>query len=165
MCQKIGHWHIVLFQTDDISIFLFENSTQSSSIILLLSSLLIRKCLARCVIDCISCTACAIGICELVLWRCHRGRFISLLIVDIFFSLILLWTLFYEQYADKLLLKIKYYLHNKIEEEKSRIRQKPLLNERYVIIGSFQSPVFVMQVIIASLSFITTLLSYKHKGM
>jgi hypothetical protein len=100
----------------------------------------------------------------MILWPCHH-RFISLLIGDIVISLILLWTLFYEQHSDKILLKIKYYLHCKIEEDANHIRRKASQKEQFVIIASFQSPVFLMQVTFASLPFIATLLSYKRQGI
>jgi hypothetical protein len=101
----------------------------------------------------------------MILWRCHH-RLISLLIGDIVVSLLLLWTLFYEQYSDKILLKIKFYLHHKVEEEENtQIRRKVSINEQFVIIPSFQSLVFIMQVIFASLPFVATLLSYKHKSI
>ncbi len=98
----------------------------------------------------------------MILWRCHH-RLMSLLIGDIIISLILLWTLFYEQHSDKILLKIKFYLHRKVEEEDIQIKRKTSLNEQFIIISSFQSLVFIMQVILASLPFIATSLSYKHK--
>jgi hypothetical protein len=103
----------------------------------------------------------------MLLWRCHH-RLISLLIGDIVISLILLWTLFYEQYSDKILLKIKFYLQQKVEEEEeedTQIKRKVFFNEKFIIIASFQSLVFILQVIFASLSFIATLLSYEHKGI
>ncbi len=101
----------------------------------------------------------------MILWRCHH-RVIILLIGDIVISLILLWTLFYEQYSDKILLKIKFYLHDKVEEEENtQIRRKVSLNQQFKIIPSFQSLVFLMQIIFASLPFVATLLSYKHKGI
>ncbi|CAF3866472.1 unnamed protein product [Rotaria magnacalcarata] len=99
------------YQIDDILNNIFEHCTQSSSIVFLFSRLLIQKCLCQCIIDCISCVSCAMGICELMLWRC-RDRSISLLVTDIFISLILLWTLFYEQYSDKILLKIQFDMHS-----------------------------------------------------
>jgi hypothetical protein len=104
------------------------------------------------------------GIGEMILWPC-RHRFISLLIGDILISLILLWTLFYEQYSDKLLLKIKHYLYCKNEGERTQTGRKPSLNEQFIIMTSFQSPVFIMQLIFASLPFIATLLSYKDQSM
>jgi hypothetical protein len=103
----------------------------------------------------------------MILWRCHH-RLIGLLIGDIVISLILLWTLFYEQYSDKILLKIKFYLHDKVkeeEEEDTQIRRKVSINEQFIIIPSFQSLVFIMQIIFASLPFVATLLSYKDKGI
>ncbi|CAF3510727.1 unnamed protein product [Rotaria sp. Silwood1] len=151
------------YQSDDISNLLYGHHLQSSSIISLLSRLVILKCVCRCIIDCISCISCMMGMFEMILWRCHH-RFISLLIGDILTSLILLWTLFYEQYSDKILFKIKFNMHNKHEEERTQIREKSSSSELLVIIASFQSPVFVMQVIFASLPFIVTLLSYKHTG-
>ncbi|CAF3976721.1 unnamed protein product [Adineta steineri] len=153
------------YQTDDNLNFIFEYYTQTSSIISLLSRLLIRKCICWCIIDCVSCIACAIGICEIVLWRCQYQRSINLLIVDIIISLILLWTLFYEQYSDRILLEINFYMRNKFDEEvKNQIRRKVSMTERFIIIGSFQSPVFIIQLIFASSSFIITLLSYKRKN-
>ncbi|CAF1044829.1 unnamed protein product [Rotaria sordida] len=151
------------YQSDDISNLLFGHHSQSLSIISLLSRLLIQKCICRCIIDCISCISCLMGMFEMILWRCHH-RFRSLLIGDILISLVLLWTLFYEQHSDKLLFKIKFYMHNKHEEERSQIKGKAPLSEPLVIIASFQSPVFVMQIIFASLPFIVTLLSYKYTG-
>ncbi|CAF0879183.1 unnamed protein product [Rotaria sordida] len=56
-------------------------------------------------------------------------------------------------------------MHNKHEEERSQIKGKAPLSEPLVIIASFQSPVFVMQIIFASLPFIVTLLSYKYTGI
>ncbi len=100
----------------------------------------------------------------MILWRCHH-RLMSLLIGDIIISLILLWILFYEQHSDKIFLKIKFYLHRKVEEEDIQIKRKTSPNEQFVIISSFQSLVFIMQVILASLPFIASLLSYKHKGI
>jgi hypothetical protein len=102
----------------------------------------------------------------MLLWRCHH-RSISLLIGDVVSSLLLLWILFYEQYSDKILLKIKFYLQQKVEaeEEDTQIRRKVFFNEQFIIIASFQSLVFILQVIFASLSFIATLLSYEHKGI
>ncbi|CAF1426449.1 unnamed protein product [Rotaria magnacalcarata] len=151
------------YQIDDILNNIFEHCTQSSSIVFLFSRLLIQKCLCQCIIDCISCVSCAMGICELMLWRC-RERSISLLVTDIFISLILLWTLFYEQYSDKILLKIQFDMHSKHKEKLSSIREKKSFNKKYVIIASCQSSSFFMQIIFTSLSFIISLLSYKHTG-
>jgi hypothetical protein len=92
----------------------------------------------------------------MIFWRCYY-RFISLLIIDIICSLILLWTLFYEQYSDKILLKIKHDLHSQVE--------KISTNEQFIFIASYQSPVFVMQILFASLPFIASLLSYKHTSI
>jgi hypothetical protein len=102
----------------------------------------------------------------MLLWRCHH-RSITLLIADIVSSLLLLWTLFYEQYSDKILLKIKFYLQQKVEEEEetTEIRRKTFSNEKFIIVVSFQSLVFILQVLFASLSFIATLLAYEHKGI
>ncbi|CAF3938409.1 unnamed protein product [Adineta steineri] len=126
------------YQTDDNLNFIFEYYTQSSSVISLLSHLLIRKCICWCIIDCVSCIACAIGICEIVLWRCQYQRSINLLIVDIIISLILLWTLFYEQYSDRILLEINFYMRNKFDEEvKNQIRRKTSMTERFIIIDTW----------------------------
>ena len=91
----------------------------------------------------------------MVLWRCQH-RLISLLIGDTVTSLLLLWSLFYEQYLDKILLEIKALLkeNNGIEGKKSM-----------TIIPSCQSFVFIMLMILASLPFIATLLSFNHKGI
>ncbi|CAF2527491.1 unnamed protein product [Rotaria sp. Silwood2] len=161
--EELAFYNILeYYQSDDISNVLFGLHPQSSSIISLLSRLLIQKCICRCIIDCISCISCIMGMLEIILWRCHH-RFISLLSGDILISLILLWTLFYEQYSDKILFKIKFYMYKKHQEERSQIKEKKAsLNEPLVIIASFQSLVFVMQVFFASLPFIVTLLSYKH---
>ncbi len=97
----------------------------------------------------------------MLLWQCYHHRLISLIIGDIIISLILLWTLFYEQYSDKILQKIKFYL----QDDNTQIRRTTSLNEQFVIIASFQSLVFILQIIFASLSFIITLLSYKNKGI
>ena len=99
----------------------------------------------------------------MVLWPCHQ-RMISLLFADIVISLTLLWTLFFEQYSDKILLKIKFYLHQKVEGE-VEMRREVLRNERFIIIPSSRSFVFIMQIIFASIPFIATLLSYKHRGI
>ena len=104
----------------------------------------------------------------MILWRCQH-RLKSLLIGDILISLILLWTLFYEQQSDKILLKIKFFLQNRIEEEgkdeHTKIKRTASLDKQFVIITSCQSLVFISQVTLATLSFIATLLSYKHKGI
>jgi hypothetical protein len=100
----------------------------------------------------------------MILWGCHH-RLMSLLIGDIVISLTLLWTLFYEQQSDKILLKIKFYLHYKAEEEEIENRREVSRREQFVIITSSQSLVFIMQVILAGLPFIASLLSYKHKGI
>ncbi|CAF5181552.1 unnamed protein product, partial [Rotaria magnacalcarata] len=122
------------YQTDDISNLLFEHHTQSSSMISLLSRFLIQKCVCRCIIDFISCISCVMGIYEMILWRCHQ-RFTSLLIGDSLISLILLWTLFYEQYSDKILFKIKFDLHNKHKEQRSQTHEKILFSEQFDIIA------------------------------
>ncbi|CAF0873186.1 unnamed protein product [Rotaria sp. Silwood1] len=57
-----------------------------------------------------------------------------------------------------------YNLLEYYQEERTQVREKSSSSELVVIIASFQSPVFVMQVIFASLPFIVTLLSYKHTG-
>lgn len=80
-------------------------------------------------------------------------------------SLILLWTLFYEQYSDKILFNIKFHIRNKYEDEQCKNPGKVSLNEQFVIISSSQSLVFVMQVVFASLPFIISLSSYKHTGI
>ena len=100
----------------------------------------------------------------MILWRCHH-RSLGLLIGDIAISLILLWTLFYEQYSDKILIEIKNNLDSQIEKEETQTKQKVSTNEQYVLIASFQSPVFIMQVVFASFPFIITLLSYQHTGI
>lgn len=67
--------------------------------------------------------------------------------------------MFYEQYSDKIYLKIKFYLNNEIKEE-----EKSSINEQFVIIPSFKSLIFIVQILLVSLSFVATLLSYKHTG-
>ena len=104
----------------------------------------------------------------MILWRCQH-RLKSLLIGDILISLILLWTLFYEQQSDKILLKIKTFLQNRVEEdgkdELTETGQMVPLDKQFFLITSFQSLVFISQVILAALPFIAILLSYKQKGI
>ena len=141
-----------------------EDHSPSSVIISHLSGLLIRKCFCRLILDSLSCVSCALGISEIILWRSHH-RPTSLLFGDILTSLLLLWTLFYEQYSDRILLKIKFHLNNHSKEEDSQIQERKSINQQLEIIPSHQSLVFIMLLIFASFSFIATLLSFKNKGI
>lgn len=140
---------------------LFEPQLRSSSspIISLLSRFLVEKCLCRCLVDCLSSLTCALGIVELILWRCQR-RAVPFLLADLVISLSLLWALFSEQYADRILLRMQSSSSTRVEQNRTESRQR-----RSFIIASCRSLVFSMQLLLASLPFLITFVSYSSTGM
>lgn len=128
---------------------MFENEEQTYEIIPLFRRLLLIKCVCRCIIESVSSISCFIGICEMLIWQCD-DRLISMIIVDISTSLIILWTLFYEQYSDRIIFKtqLKTFIENK----------------QLKIVCSYDSIIFAMQMISSSISFIMSLLSYRNKS-
>ena len=128
---------------------MFENEEQTYEIIPVFRRFLLIKCVCRCIIESVSCISCFIGICEMLIWKCN-DRLISMFIVDISTSLILLWTLFYEQYSDRIIFKsqLKTFIENK----------------HLKIVCSYESIIFVMQIIFSSISFLMSLLSYRNKS-
>ncbi|CAF1678892.1 unnamed protein product, partial [Adineta ricciae] len=138
------------YQTNDITQILLTEHTDS------LSYLLTGKCLCQCIVNCVSCMSCAMGVSEMISNRCHHPRLINLLIGDVVLSLILLWTLFYEQYSDKILLKIRLEAYKSSQVKSTR--------DKLIVLSSCRSFTFIIQLIFASLSFIITLLSYERKN-
>jgi hypothetical protein len=100
---------------------------------------------------------------EFIVRRCHR-RIAVLLVGDIATSLILLWLLFYEQYADRWLFQLEADAQRNNDEQQTNGNRQAPLSSCTVLLASCQSCVFTIQVFAAALSFIMSLLSSHDAG-
>ncbi|CAF0727093.1 unnamed protein product [Didymodactylos carnosus] len=120
------------------------------NIMKLFRPLLIQDFILRCIINCCALLSCAISIIEIIHYRCVKRKF-SFLICDIVFSLILLVSLFCEQYCARTLIQL--HQNMKLND-----------NIQIILIAPFQSPIFVIQLLCSSITYIFTLLSYNSAG-
>ena len=144
-------------QIDQIKLLLLElPHVTSSTLHTDFHSFVFAKCLCQNLFDTISAISCAIGISELILRRCS-SRHWSFIVLDLCLSCLLLALLFYEQRIDRIWLRIQSNLHRHFRAE---LHLNVIDAPRLLV--SYQSAMFIFQILLASFTFITTMLSFSN---